>query len=106
MKRQFRKVSFMKTPLRGAKEGGRGKFASDDDRWKAVARGDRNADGKFCYAVKTTGVYCRASCSARLARRENVQFHASCEDAERAGLRPCKRCQPNGLTLAEERATK
>lgn len=70
-------------------------------RWKAVVHRDRNADGKFYYSVKTTGVYCRPSCAARLARRENVQFHISCKDAERAGFRPCKRCQPDSQSLDE-----
>ncbi|HXQ51849.1 MAG TPA: bifunctional DNA-binding transcriptional regulator/O6-methylguanine-DNA methyltransferase Ada [Stellaceae bacterium] len=70
-------------------------YASDEARWQAVASRDRGADGVFLYSVKTTGVYCRPSCAARLARRENVAFHASCADAERAGFRACKRCRPN-----------
>ena len=65
------------------------------DRWEAVTRRDRAADGQFVYAVATTGVYCRPSCPARLARRENVTFHDTCETAERAGFRACKRCRPN-----------
>jgi AraC family transcriptional regulator, regulatory protein of adaptative response / methylated-DNA-[protein]-cysteine methyltransferase len=52
----------------------------------------------------TTGVYCRPSCPARLPRRENVSFHASCNSAEKAGFRPCKRCRPNEPPLAERRA--
>ena len=67
----------------------------DEDRWAAVIRRDPYADGAFYYAVRTTGVYCRPSCAARPARRENVSFHESCEAAERAGFRPCKRCRPN-----------
>jgi AraC family transcriptional regulator of adaptative response/methylated-DNA-[protein]-cysteine methyltransferase len=70
-------------------------FANDADRWRAVADRDRAADGRFVYAVRTTGVYCRPSCAARLARRENVEFHAAPGDAERAGFRACKRCKPN-----------
>jgi AraC family transcriptional regulator, regulatory protein of adaptative response / methylated-DNA-[protein]-cysteine methyltransferase len=70
-------------------------FATDAERWQAVVRRDRSADGAFYYAVRTTGVYCRPSCAARLARRENVSFHASCAAAERAGFRACKRCRPN-----------
>src|SRR5260370_30841619 len=75
--------------------------ASDYARWSAVRRRDRAADGTFVYAVCTTGVYCRPSCASRLARRENVTFHATCADAERAGFRPCKRCRPDEPTLAE-----
>src|SRR5262249_60778316 len=47
------------------------------------------------------GVYCRPSCPARLPRREHAAFHATCADAERAGFRPCKRCRPNEVSLAE-----
>src|SRR5260221_3815334 len=79
-------------------------FAGDAERWAAVQRRDRDADGVFFYSVRTTGVYCRPSCAARLARRENVRFHASCEKAEVAGFRPCKRCRPNEAGLARRRA--
>ena len=71
------------------------RFTTDAERWQAVVRRDRSADGAFYYAVRTTGVYCRPSCAARLALRENVSFHAGCADAERAGFRACKRCRPN-----------
>lgn len=66
-----------------------------DPRWLAVIAKDAKADGTFYFAVKTTGIYCRPSCAARPPRPENVCFHATCEDAERAGFRPCKRCRPN-----------
>ncbi len=74
---------------------------TDDARWQMVAARDRAGDGQFYYSVRTTGVYCRPSCAARLARRENVSFHASCADAERAGFRPCKRCKPDQPSLQE-----
>jgi AraC family transcriptional regulator, regulatory protein of adaptative response / methylated-DNA-[protein]-cysteine methyltransferase len=79
-------------------------FLSDEARWEAVRRRDPAADGAFYYSVRTTGVYCRPSCAARLARRENVDFHLTCADAERAGFRPCKRCRPNEAGLAERHA--
>ena len=66
-----------------------------DKRWDAVVNRDAAFDGKFVYSVATTGVYCRPSCPSRLAKPVNVAFHDSCEDAERAGFRPCKRCRPN-----------
>lgn len=69
--------------------------ASADPRWSAVVARDREADGRFYYSVRTTGVYCRPSCGARLARPENVRFHATPAEAERAGFRPCKRCRPD-----------
>ncbi|HEX9622217.1 MAG TPA: bifunctional DNA-binding transcriptional regulator/O6-methylguanine-DNA methyltransferase Ada [Polyangiaceae bacterium] len=67
----------------------------NDPRWTAVCARAPGADGTFFYSVKTTGVYCRPSCAARRARPENVAFHASAADAERAGFRPCKRCRPD-----------
>src|SRR5262245_13602350 len=76
----------------------------DEARWKAVKRGDRAADGAFVYSVGRTGVYCRPSCAARLPRRENVDFHQTCADAERAGFRPCNRCRPNEPALVEAHA--
>ncbi len=66
-----------------------------DPRWLAIAARDRAADGRFYYSVKTTGVYCRPSCAARRPKPENVAFHATAADAERAGFRPCKRCKPD-----------
>lgn len=77
-----------------------------DPRWAAVVARDAAADGTFFYSVATTGVYCRPSCAARLARPENVRFHATRADAERAGFRPCKRCKPDQPPLAEQYAAK
>src|SRR5688500_14783741 len=68
---------------------------TDHLKWRAVERRDRAADGTFVFAVKTTGVYCRPSCAARRAKRENVEFYDTPADAERAGYRACKRCRPN-----------
>ena len=75
-----------------------------DPRWAAVRARDARADGSFFYSVKTTGVYCRPSCAARAARPENVAFHATAAEAERAGFRPCKRCKPDQPSLAEQHA--
>jgi AraC family transcriptional regulator, regulatory protein of adaptative response / methylated-DNA-[protein]-cysteine methyltransferase len=77
-----------------------------DPRWESVVGRDSKADGTFLYSVKTTGVYCRPSCGARLARPENVQYHLTCADAERAGFRACKRCKPNQIGVAAENADK
>ena len=45
----------------------------------------------------------RGCVASRLARRENVSFHATPADAERAGFRPCKRCRPNEAAFADAR---
>ena len=74
----------------------------NDPRWASVVARDPAADGKFVYSVKTTGVYCRPSCASRTARPENMQFHATCADAARAGFRPCKRCKPEQPSLVEQ----
>lgn len=77
------------------------RFADDESRWQALVRRDRAADDVFYYSVQTTGVYCRPSCAAKLAKRENVRFYTSCEQAERAGFWPCKRCRPNEAPLGK-----
>ncbi len=74
-------------------------ITENDPRWAAVVARDSKAN--FFYSVKTTGVYCRPYCAARLARPENVQFHRTCQDAEKAGFRPCKRCKPDQASPLE-----
>jgi AraC family transcriptional regulator of adaptative response/methylated-DNA-[protein]-cysteine methyltransferase len=78
--------------------------STDDIRWNAVIAKDRRADGQFFFSVRTTGVFCRPSCPARLARRENVAFHLTCDAAEAAGFRPCKRCRPREASQSERDA--
>ncbi|WP_076997752.1 bifunctional DNA-binding transcriptional regulator/O6-methylguanine-DNA methyltransferase Ada [Variovorax sp. KK3] len=75
-----------------------------DSRWSAVVARDAAADGLFFYSVRSTGVYCRPSCGARQPRPENVDFHATAADAERAGFRPCKRCKPDQPTRQVQQA--
>jgi AraC family transcriptional regulator of adaptative response/methylated-DNA-[protein]-cysteine methyltransferase len=64
-------------------------------RWNAVEARDASRDGDFVYGVSTTGVYCRPSCASRKPLRKNVRFFATSAEAERAGLRPCRRCRPD-----------
>src|SRR5271156_1585644 len=71
--------------------------ARDEERWQAVKRRDSAFDGKFLFAVRTTGVYCRPSCASRPAKRENVSFYPTTGAAEQAGYRACKRCRPDKL---------
>lgn len=75
-----------------------------DPRWASVINRDPAADGTFVYAVRTTGIYCRPSCPSRTARPRNVGFHASPAEAEAAGYRACRRCNPNGQSPAEANA--
>jgi AraC family transcriptional regulator, regulatory protein of adaptative response / methylated-DNA-[protein]-cysteine methyltransferase len=80
------------------------KATLSDPRWSSLAARDASADGKFYYAVTTTGVYCRPSCAARPARPENVRYFETRSAAEKAGFRPCKRCKPNQAGIAEPNA--
>ncbi|MGJ7918765.1 bifunctional DNA-binding transcriptional regulator/O6-methylguanine-DNA methyltransferase Ada [Massilia sp. LXY-6] len=79
-------------------------FSTDDERWAAVQQRTREADGLFYYSVRTTGVYCQPSCPSRGARRVNVAFHASRQEAEAAGFRACLRCKPDQPPLAQRQA--
>lgn len=65
----------------------------DRKRWKLV-RSRTSAGSSFVYCVKTTGIYCRPGCAARLPLRHNVEFRASWSEAEASGYRACRRCRP------------
>ncbi len=69
----------------------------DDNQWQAVLARDANRDGKFVFAVSSTGIYCRPSCPSRRPRRENVTFFRTSEEAEKAGYRACLRCRPKAI---------
>ena len=78
----------------------------DDARWAAFIARDAAFDGEFFIAVETTGIYCRPSCPAKRAKRENVRFFAAAAEAERAGFRPCKRCKPNERSFVQQHSEK
>ncbi|MBN1934445.1 MAG: bifunctional DNA-binding transcriptional regulator/O6-methylguanine-DNA methyltransferase Ada [Anaerolineae bacterium] len=70
-------------------------FDTDQSRWDALTQRDPEAGSAFFYGVTTTGIYCRPGCASRLPKREHVRFFDTCQEAEAAGFRPCKRCTPN-----------
>ncbi|WP_318369294.1 bifunctional DNA-binding transcriptional regulator/O6-methylguanine-DNA methyltransferase Ada [Enterobacter sp.] len=76
---------------------------NDEHRWQAVLDRNPAADDQFVFAVITTGIYCRPSCRARHALRQNVQFYPDAAGARAAGFRPCKRCQPDAANADERR---
>jgi AraC family transcriptional regulator of adaptative response/methylated-DNA-[protein]-cysteine methyltransferase len=76
----------------------------NDPRWPRIVARDRAADGRVWYSVSTTGVYCRPSCPSRTANPQNVQLHDSLASAKATGSRPCKRCNPDGLSIEAENA--
>lgn len=77
---------------------------ADGSRWEAVLRRDRREDGRFVYAVATTGVSCRPSCGARRPHPGHVRFFPDGAAARRAGFRPCRRCRPDDPPPAEVEA--
>lgn len=62
--------------------------------YQALITRDVDYDGRFYVGVKTTGVFCRATCPARKPKIENCEFFATSKEALVASFRPCKRCRP------------
>ncbi|HET9905912.1 MAG TPA: methylated-DNA--[protein]-cysteine S-methyltransferase [Anaerolineales bacterium] len=62
--------------------------------YSALSRRDSAFEGIFVVGVKTTGVFCRPTCSARMPKRQNVEFFRSAQEALAHGYRPCKICTP------------
>lgn len=73
----------------------------EENYWQAVLARDNHSDGTFVYAVRSTGIYCNPSCSARRPHREQVVFFPLPEAAEEAGFRACLRCRPQETTVYE-----
>ena len=71
----------------------------DDPRWARIVARDKTADGEFWYSVTTTKVFCRPSCPSRAANPGNVVLHESLAQARTTGFRPCRRCNPDSLSL-------
>lgn len=69
--------------------------------WRAVEARDARFDGAFVFGVKTTGIFCRPSCSARKPKRENVLFFNETAEAEACGYRSCLRCRPTNAAEAD-----
>ena len=68
-------------------------------RWDAVQSRDRRADGRFVYAVTSTGVFCRPSCPSRVRGPTRRFFDSGAARGRR--FRACRRCRP---TIAERPA--
>jgi AraC family transcriptional regulator, regulatory protein of adaptative response / methylated-DNA-[protein]-cysteine methyltransferase len=69
--------------------------------YNALLNKDSSFEGIFFVGVKTTGVFCRPTCTARKPKEENVDFFSSAKEALQNGYRPCKVCNPmqfNGET--------
>lgn len=84
----------------------RGVMPTTSVMWSAFLARDPRWDGRFVTAVRTTGIYCRPTCTCRKPLRKNVRFFRSADAAAKAGFRPCKRCRPElagGASEAERR---
>jgi AraC family transcriptional regulator of adaptative response/methylated-DNA-[protein]-cysteine methyltransferase len=62
--------------------------------YRALVNRDPSFEGIFYAGVRTTGIFCRPTCSAKKPARENVDFFANPTDALHGGYRPCLRCHP------------
>ncbi|WP_436853749.1 bifunctional transcriptional activator/DNA repair enzyme AdaA [Staphylococcus caeli] len=72
-------------------------------RWASIVNNDKKADDDFIYAVKTTQIFCKPSCKARLPKKENVVIYENAQGALADGYRPCKKCNPlESLNHSEE----
>jgi AraC family transcriptional regulator of adaptative response/methylated-DNA-[protein]-cysteine methyltransferase len=69
-----------------------------ETQWRQVMERDARQDGRFVFAVRTTGIYCRPSCPSRRPRRDSVEFFSDPKLAERAGYRACLRCKPTEVS--------
>ena len=65
-----------------------------DTMYRALVNCDSSFEGIFYVGVRTTGIFCRPTCSAKKPARENVDFFATLSEALHGGYRPCLRCHP------------
>lgn len=93
------------TPRHSARQSAFPLTVADDPRWARIVARDKTADGQLWYSVSTTGVYCRPSCPSRTANPNNVTLHETLERARATGFRPCKRCNPDGVSSEAGNAT-
>lgn len=77
-------------------------FQSPHSRWLALTHRTPSSHSSFLYGVKSTKIYCRPTCNARLARRANVVFYDTADQARRDGFRACKRCKPDNPAFVGE----
>ncbi|KAL8947599.1 MAG: hypothetical protein Q9222_006139 [Ikaeria aurantiellina] len=78
-------------------------FRNSHSRWSVLTRRDPSYHSSFFYGVISTKIYCRPTCNARLARRANIVFYDTADQARNDGFRPCKRCKPDDATFFGDR---
>ncbi|MFT6734057.1 MAG: AraC family transcriptional regulator of adaptative response [Polaribacter sp.] len=67
---------------------------SKNEMYKALCNKDVAYEGVFVAAIKTTGIFCRSTCTARKPKEINCEFYADCQQALSFGYRPCRICKP------------
>jgi AraC family transcriptional regulator of adaptative response/methylated-DNA-[protein]-cysteine methyltransferase len=67
---------------------------SPETMYRALVNRDPSFEGIFFVGVRTTGIFCRPTCTAKKPARENVDFFATSSEALDSGFRPCLRCHP------------
>ena len=70
--------------------------------YKALDNRDPSYDGRAFVAVSSTGIFCRLTCPARTPLFKNCSFYETVIECFEAGYRPCKRCDPTGMVMAED----
>jgi len=94
----------METVLTSSKPNPIPRSLGPEEFWNAVMARDRRFRQLFVYGVRSTGIYCRATCPSRRPNRDQVAFFAGPEAAEHAGFRACRRCDPKNMSLRDTRA--
>ncbi len=69
-------------------------YLSEEIMYKALLEKDEQFEGQFIAGVKTTGIFCRPSCTARKPKKDNVEYFETAKAALASGYRPCKVCKP------------
>jgi len=67
---------------------------TDDEKYEFIGSRNKKYDYKFITAVKTTGIFCVPSCSAKKPKKENVIFYDTKKEAIKNGYKACKICKP------------
>ena len=70
------------------------KLPPESTMYRAFMERDSSFEGIFFVAVKSTGIFCRPTCTARKPKQENIEYFSTQSAALLAGYRPCKRCRP------------
>lgn len=79
-------------------------YSSENQRWQAVLNRDSAADMHFFYGVTSTGIFCYPSCPSKASLKENTVFFNTREEAQKSGLRACKRCHSDDEPLLVRQA--